>query len=61
MSKQLLVALACAAQAFAPWASAQTPQPEIVAHLNGLDVEINPMGVPAAPRVSRANCSACAR
>ncbi|KGK82587.1 hypothetical protein [Stutzerimonas degradans] len=47
MSKQLLVALACAAQAFAPWASAQTPQPEIVAHLNGLDVEISPMGVPA--------------
>jgi len=30
-----------------PAALAQTPQPEIITHLNGLDVEISPMGVPA--------------
>ena len=45
MSKQLL--LACGLAICAPAALAQTPQPEIITHLNGLDVEVNPMGVPA--------------
>ncbi|WAE61292.1 hypothetical protein OUY36_18285 [Stutzerimonas sp. R40042] len=31
----------------APLVFAQTPPPEVVSHLNGLDVEISPMGVPA--------------
>ena len=45
MSKQLL--LACGLAICVPAALAQTPQPEIITHLNGLDVEVNPMGVPA--------------
>ena len=45
MSKQLL--LACGLAICVPAALAQTPQPEIITHLNGLDVEISPMGVPA--------------
>ena len=45
MSKQLF--LACGLALCAPLAFAQTPPPEVVTHLNGLDVEINPMGVPA--------------
>lgn len=40
-------ALACSLALFAPFALAQTPAPEIVTHLNGLDVEVSPMGVPA--------------
>jgi hypothetical protein len=39
--------LACALALCAPLALAQTPPPEIITHLNGLDVEISPMGVPA--------------
>ncbi|MBK3760261.1 hypothetical protein [Stutzerimonas frequens] len=31
----------------APLVFAQTRPPEVVSHLNGLDVEISPMGVPA--------------
>ncbi|MCD1609284.1 hypothetical protein [Stutzerimonas kunmingensis] len=45
MSKQLF--LACGLALCAPLAFAQTPPPEVVTHLNGLDVEISPMGVPA--------------
>jgi len=45
MSMQLL--LACGLAICVPAALAQTPQPEIITHLNGLDVEISPMGVPA--------------
>jgi len=45
MSKQLL--LACGLAICVPAALSQTPQPEIITHLNGLDVEISPMGVPA--------------
>jgi len=45
MSKQLL--LACGLAICVPAALAQTPQPEIITHLNGLDVEISTMGVPA--------------
>ena len=45
MSKQLFLAGGLAL--CAPLAFAQTPPPEVVTHLNGLDVEISPMGVPA--------------
>jgi len=45
MSKQLF--LTCGLALCAPLAFAQTPPPEVVTHLNGLDVEISPMGVPA--------------
>lgn len=38
---------ACGLALCAPLAFAQTPPPEVVTHLNGLDVEISPMGVPA--------------
>lgn len=49
MSKPLLVicALICAPLVSAPGAFAQTPKPEIITHLDGLDVDISPMGVPA--------------
>ncbi|MGE4404875.1 hypothetical protein [Pseudomonas sp.] len=50
MSKQLLVA--CGLALCVPVALAQTPEPEIITHLNGLDIEISPMGVPTqAPGV----------
>ncbi|MDH2240746.1 hypothetical protein N5J70_02095 [Pseudomonas sp. GD03909] len=39
--------LACGLALCAPLALAQTPQPEIITHLNGLDIEVSPMGVPA--------------
>jgi len=39
--------LACGLALCAPLAFAQTPPPEVITHLNGLDVEISPMGVPA--------------
>jgi len=45
MSKPLLVA--CSLALCTSFAAAQTPQPQIISHLNGLDVEISPMGVPA--------------
>ncbi|AJE16706.1 hypothetical protein [Stutzerimonas balearica] len=45
MTKQLLAGWSL--MITAPLALAQTPQPEVVTHLNGLDVEISPMGVPA--------------
>lgn len=38
----------CAAALLAPVAIAQTPPPEVITHLDGLDVEISPMGVPTA-------------
>ncbi|MFL9814557.1 hypothetical protein D7241_14990 [Stutzerimonas sp. VN223-3] len=44
MTKPLLIALGialCAQPAFA-----QTPKPEVITHLNGLDVEVSAMGVP---------------
>ncbi|MCF7203947.1 hypothetical protein [Pseudomonas oligotrophica] len=45
MSKPLLAT--CALLGAAPFALAQTPEPEVITHLNGLDVRISPMGVPA--------------
>ncbi|MCW3149710.1 hypothetical protein N8H22_13980 [Stutzerimonas stutzeri] len=45
MTKQLLAA--CSLALCASLAHAQTPVPQIISHLNGLDVEISPMGVPA--------------
>ena len=38
----------CAAALLAPLAMAQTPPPEVISHLDGLDVEISPMGVPTS-------------
>lgn len=46
MTKTLLAC--CAAALCAPLALAQTPQPEVITHLDGLDVEISAMGVPTA-------------
>ena len=44
MTKQLLFALsACSSLALA-----QTPKPEVITHLHGLDVEVSAMGVPTA-------------
>lgn len=41
MTKHLLFALsACASVALA-----QTPKPDVITHLNGLDIEVSPMGV----------------
>jgi len=33
---------------YASVALAQTPKPEVIAHLNGLDIEVSAMGVPTA-------------
>lgn len=33
---------------FASFAQAQTPKPEVITHLNGLDIEVSAMGVPTA-------------
>ncbi|MBE7375710.1 hypothetical protein [Pseudomonas lopnurensis] len=50
MTKQLLGA--CGLAFCASVALAQTPKPEIITHLNGLDIEVSPMGVPTrAPGV----------
>lgn len=38
----------CAAALLAPVVMAQTPPPEVISHLDGLDVEISPMGVPTS-------------
>lgn len=42
-----LIAL-CATALLAPVATAQTPPPEVITHLDGLNVEISPMGVPTS-------------
>ncbi len=44
MTKHLLAA--CGLALCAPIALAQTPPPEIIAHLNGLKIDVSPMGVP---------------
>ncbi|MHB0819100.1 hypothetical protein ACYCFK_12560 [Stutzerimonas stutzeri] len=44
MTKHLLFALCTCASV----ALAQTPKPEVITHLNGLDIEISAMGVPTA-------------
>lgn len=44
MTKPSLTALGFAL--CAPVAFAQTPKPEVITHLNGLDIEISAMGVP---------------
>lgn len=46
MTKPLLTALGFAL--CAPVAFAQTPKPEVITHLNGLDIEISAMGVPTS-------------
>ncbi len=38
----------CTAALLAAGAMAQTPPPEVITHLDGLDVEISPMGVPTS-------------
>jgi hypothetical protein len=46
MTKQILTALGivlCTQPAFA-----QTPKPEVITHLNGLDIEVSAMGVPTS-------------
>lgn len=40
--------IACGIALCAPAAFAQTPKPEIITHLNGLDVEVSAMGVPTS-------------
>ena len=46
MTKPLLIA--CGIALCAPMAVAQTPKPEVITHLNGLDVEVSAMGVPTS-------------
>ncbi len=46
MTKPLLTALGLAL--CAPAVFAQTPKPEVVTHLNGLDIEVSAMGVPTS-------------
>lgn len=46
MTNSLLIALGFAL--CTPAAFAQTPKPEVITHLNGLDVEISAMGVPTS-------------
>jgi hypothetical protein len=46
MTKHLFAC--CAAALWAPFALAQTPQAEVITHLDGLDVEVSAMGVPTA-------------
>jgi hypothetical protein len=46
MTKPLLIA--CGIALCAPIAVAQTPKPEVITHLNGLDVEVSAMGVPTS-------------
>jgi len=44
MTKPSLITLGLAL--CVPAAFAETPEPEVITHLNGLDVEVKPMGVP---------------
>nr|MBF0681196.1 hypothetical protein [Pseudomonas sp.] len=44
MTRPLIFAIGCAL--CAPAVFAQTPKPEVVANLNGLDIEVSAMGVP---------------
>jgi hypothetical protein len=46
MTKALLTTLGLAL--CAPVAFAQTPKPEVITHLNGLDIEVSAMGVPTS-------------
>lgn len=46
MTKALLTTLGLAL--CAPVALAQTPKPEVISHLNGLDIDISAMGVPTS-------------
>ena len=46
MTKASLTALGFAL--CAPVALAQTPKPEVISHLNGLDIEVSAMGVPTS-------------
>ena len=46
MTKPLLTALSLAL--CAPAVFAQTPKPEVITHLNGLNVEVSAMGVPTS-------------
>ena len=46
MTKALLTTLGFAL--CAPIAIAQTPKPEVISHLNGLDIEVSAMGVPTS-------------
>lgn len=46
MTKPLLIA--CGVAFCVPMAFAQTPKPEVITHLNGLDVEVSAMGVPTS-------------
>lgn len=46
MTKPLIIA--CGIALCAPIAVAQTPKPEVITHLNGLDVEVSAMGVPTS-------------
>ena len=46
MTKPLLTALGFAL--CAPVAIAQTPKPDVITHLNGLDIEVSAMGVPTS-------------
>lgn len=41
-----LLFAACGLALCAPVTFAETPKPEIIAHLNGLKIDVNPMGVP---------------
>jgi len=46
MTKQLLGA--CCVALAAPLVFAQTPKPEVISHLNDLDIEVSAMGVPTS-------------
>ncbi|AHL76798.1 hypothetical protein CH92_17535 [Stutzerimonas stutzeri] len=46
MTKPFLIA--CGVAFCVPMAFAQTPKPEVITHLNGLDVEVSAMGVPTS-------------
>ena len=46
MTKALLTTLGLAL--CAPVAFAQTPKPEVITHLNGMDIEVSAMGVPTS-------------
>ena len=46
MTKPLIMAIGFAL--CVPAAFAQTPKPEVITHLNGLDIEVSAMGVPTA-------------
>jgi len=46
MTKPFLTA--CCLAAGTPLALAQTPKPDVITHLNGLDIEVSAMGVPTS-------------